>query len=319
MGNCIGQMMFNLGRELKDALSRVVRSTVGRSRAVILVYHRISPEMFEAHVVRLIRLYNVIPHDQLVVAIERRDWSGIPPRALVIHFDDGHKGFADLEPVIRKYKLPITQFLVSGGVGTNRHCWFSEAPREFDGALKRASREERLAWLKDNVAYESDREYPEREMLSIEEIRRLQDAGVQFGAHTVTHEELPTCDDETAWREISESKRQLEETLGVPVEHFAYPSGNVSPRDVDYVRRAGFRSARIMRRGWNSPRSDLHMLMDLGPGDDLTPSQIGHLELISLGRRMTKAVDRMKQRVKRLLFPGRARIEHGLPPRGEDC
>jgi len=139
-------------------------------------------------------------------------------------------------------------------------------------------------------------------MLNLAEIHRLTQAGVQFGAHTVTHEELPTCDDGSAWQEIAASKAQLEQKVGMPIEHFAYPSGNYSGRDVEYVRKAGFRSARTMVRGWNNARSDPFKLKDLGPGDELSVAQIGHLELISLWRRMVKTLDGARRAIVAVLF-----------------
>lgn len=286
---------------LLDAISGIVRCAMGRSNTGIIVYHRISPSVFESHVCRLVRLYNVIPFSRLIDAVERQDWTHMPPRSLVIHFDDGDKGFADLEPVIRKYRLPVVQFLVSGGVGTNRHCWNGKVGSKDKRRLKQMRQHDRLAWLRENVEHEPGREYPDRQMLDEREVRQLMCAGVEFGAHTVTHEELPTCSDETAWKEISECKKELERFVGMPIEHFAYPSGSFSEREAQYVRRAGFRSARTMVRGWNNARSDVFKLKDLGPGDDLSVSQIGHLELISLTRRIRKMSNRARRRCIRLL------------------
>jgi peptidoglycan/xylan/chitin deacetylase (PgdA/CDA1 family) len=283
---------------LADALSSAIRWVVGRRHAAILVYHKIDYELFEAHVERLMQLYHIVPLDRLVHAIRRRDWSEMPPQSLVITFDDGHKSFAHLEPVIRRYELPVTQFLVSGGVGTNRHCWTSEVAAEHKNGLKRMNREKRLDWLRRNLGYEPGIEYPDREMLNREEIHCLMRAGVQFGAHTITHEELTTCSDGVAQCEVLGSKSQLEDMLGVPIAHFAYPSGSYSMRDVEYVRQAGFCSARTMDRGWNGIDSDCFRLKDIGPGDGLTVSQLGHLELISMLRRVEKALERTKECVK---------------------
>lgn len=277
-----------------NGASSLVRRLVGRRHAGILVYHAITPELFEAHVGRLVRLYNIIPLDQLVRTMECHDWTGMPPRSLVITFDDGLSDFAKLEHVIRRFRLPITQFLVSGGVGTNRHNWCSEVQARHHTALKRMPNQARLEWLKAEVGFDPEREYPEPEMLSREQVRHLSRIGVQFGAHTVTHPELPMCDDETTWREILQSKAQLERSFHFKVEHFAYPSGSFTNRDVGFARKAGFRSARGMRRGWNGIRTDPYRLRDLGPGDGLSPCQIGRLELLSIARRFAKLLERIR-------------------------
>jgi peptidoglycan/xylan/chitin deacetylase (PgdA/CDA1 family) len=76
--------------------------------------------------------------------------------------------------------------------------------------------------------------------------RDLLAAGGHFGSHTVTHPRLADCDDGTALREILDSKREMEDQLGVEVRDFAAPYGNpavdVLKRDVRAVREAGYRS-----------------------------------------------------------------------------
>ncbi len=79
------------------------------------------------------------------------------------------------------------------------------------------------------------------------ELGRLADGGiVEVGAHTVNHPVLSTLSSTEQLREISSSKRLLEELLGRPVTSFAYPYGGKSDytRDsVAIVKAAGFRCA----------------------------------------------------------------------------
>jgi peptidoglycan/xylan/chitin deacetylase (PgdA/CDA1 family) len=69
-----------------------------------------------------------------------------------------------------------------------------------------------------------------------DEIARLTDGGwIEIGTHSITHPflaELPAAVQE---REITGSKRQLEEILGRPVTSFAYPYGAFSPETLRLV------------------------------------------------------------------------------------
>lgn len=286
-----------LALRLLDLASAPIRHAVGRSRCAILVYHSVSPPRFEAHVRRLRKLYNIVPYEQLVDAIERRDWSGMPSRPLVIHFDDGLREFAELEPVLRRHRVPVVQFLLAEFVGTRRHGWWTTLERRQVNQLKRVPDRLRLALLEERSGWTPTREYPERQFLSLDEVERLRAAGVTFGAHTLTHPQLEHCDEETAWREIAEGRSRLESLLGAPVEHFAYPSGGYSEEVVTLVRRAGFRSARTMDRGWNGIGTDVLRLRDLEGADDIPPDHVGHLELISLAHRGWRGLGLLRNRL----------------------
>ena len=59
--------------------------------------------------------------------------------------------------------------------------------------------------------------------------REMASAGVEIGSHTVSHPILTTLDSDTLQRELAESKRRVEESLGQACVAFAYPNG--SPAD----------------------------------------------------------------------------------------
>ncbi len=66
----------------------------------------------------------------------------------------------------------------------------------------------------------------------------------EIGAHTLSHRFLAGLDASTAWREIHDGKRALEDQLGQPVEGFCYPGGRYRRTHVRQVQAAGFRFAR---------------------------------------------------------------------------
>ena len=68
-------------------------------------------------------------------------------------------------------------------------------------------------------------------------------AGFTIGSHTKTHVSLPMETPEAAADELAGSKRALEQHLGEPIVHFAYPGGQFTPGVVDAVARAGYQFA----------------------------------------------------------------------------
>ena len=90
-----------------------------------------------------------------------------------------------------------------------------------------------------------------------EEAKRLAGvAGMQIGAHSVTHAMLPSLTPEQQSAEIRDSKRQLETLLGRAVTGFAYPFGDYGPETAELVREAGFEWACTTETGGVNRRTD---------------------------------------------------------------
>lgn len=88
---------------------------------------------------------------------------------------------------------------------------------------------------------------------------------VTFGAHTVNHSNLRRLTLEEARHELSDSKNEIENVIGVEVRHFAYPYGGiheVGPRELELSREAGFLSA-VTTRMATLDASDRHHLHSL--------------------------------------------------------
>jgi len=80
--------------------------------------------------------------------------------------------------------------------------------------------------------------------LSAEEIRHIAEVH-EIGSHTVNHPRLTEVTLSSARYELTESKRQLEQTLKQPVTSFAYPFGFYNSSLGDLVKEAGYACARI--------------------------------------------------------------------------
>jgi len=83
-------------------------------------------------------------------------------------------------------------------------------------------------------------------VLNQAELQQLAEAGMCIGAHTLSHPMLSQASPDVAWREISESKNNLEQVLGQKISALAYPFGDsssVTPREVELAKRAGYKGA----------------------------------------------------------------------------
>jgi peptidoglycan/xylan/chitin deacetylase (PgdA/CDA1 family) len=85
---------------------------------------------------------------------------------------------------------------------------------------------------------------------------------VTIGAHTITHCNLAKLSEENALHELSTSRRLLEQALGRPVLHLAYPYGDriaAGPREFALANAAGFKTAVTTRPGMIFPESADHL------------------------------------------------------------
>ncbi len=114
--------------------------------------------------------------------------SNIPQKKVVLTFDDGYKDFyTQAFPVLYQYNFTSTVFL----------------PTAFIGGRKPGLREKlHLSWS---------------------EIKELQQKGIVFGSHTVTHRQLQDLDKKEVVLEIKNSKEVIEERIGNEVRSFSYP------------------------------------------------------------------------------------------------
>ena len=95
-----------------------------------------------------------------------------------------------------------------------------------------------------------------RNLLTWPQIREMQKYGIEFGSHTLTHPFLPDVSHEKLRCELVESKRRLEDALGLEVTSFAYPYGGVDRRVRAAVAEAGYKLAFTTLPGpnwWNDP------------------------------------------------------------------
>ncbi|MEW5943860.1 MAG: polysaccharide deacetylase family protein [Pseudomonadota bacterium] len=139
-------------------------------------------------------------------------------RLAAITFDDGYAdNFAAFREIERR-GMRATWFVVSGDVG-RASGWTSTGAKP-------------------------------RPMLSAEQLRLMDSAGMEIGSHTCTHSRLTEVDGQTVQQELRQSRAELEGILGKEIHSFAYPYGKYDPQTVEAVRAAGYRAACTTRSGW---------------------------------------------------------------------
>lgn len=244
------------------------RLLFARRRVSIVVYHDPEPETLRRHLAWYAERYSFTTLDAVADALETGRWGDLPPYPLVVTFDDGHKENARLAPIFREFGVRPTVYLCSQVVGTTRPYWWKTPAADRIGveALKRVPDGERRRRLAE-AGNDPDRETDSRQSLTWDEVLRLRDV-VDYGAHTRTHPILLQCDDHRVTDEIALCKAELEEALGEPCRHFAFPNGDFSDREVDIIRRAGYRTARTIDPGWNGPNADPLRLKAVPISDD---------------------------------------------------
>ncbi|RMA93075.1 polysaccharide deacetylase [Hydrogenothermus marinus] len=82
-----------------------------------------------------------------------------------------------------------------------------------------------------------------KEIMDWEDLRFLVSKGYKIGSHTLTHPDLTKLSDEELKKEIFDSKKILEDKLGVEIDTFCYPYGYYNDKVTEMVKKAGYKYA----------------------------------------------------------------------------
>ena len=106
-----------------------------------------------------------------------------------------------------------------------------------------------------------------RNFLTTQELKELaKNPYVEIGSHTLDHVYLKGMAKEIATRQIIESKKQLEKTIGRPVRTFAYPYGAFDQQAIDIVKNATFSAAVSVIPGSHHTKDSLYYLFRIRAG-----------------------------------------------------
>ena len=245
----------------------------------------IVPAFFDAALGRIRALgYDLVSMDE---ALRRLRAPGDRP-FVALTFDDGYRDLRDHAlPILERHDAPFTAFITTGFADRTARLWWLELeeavralPRieaEVGGTrlhLPAATPEEKATAFRS--LYRRLRAGPEAQLrhvvghllaaagidpetlpgmlcLDWDELRELAHHPLcTIGAHTATHPMLAKHEAEEAKTEMNSGRRVLEEAIGLPVRHLAYPVGDrrsAGSREFAIAAELGFSSAVTTRPG----------------------------------------------------------------------
>lgn len=235
--------------------------------------------------------YNVLPLDEAVTRLYQRS---LPPRSVVLTFDDGNHDFlARAIPVMKEYEVPATVYLTTY-YAENDFAVFDVMARyiiwkgrmrvpAIAPLMKDLDLEERTGWedasndLVRAVKYGNWSALAKEQLLyrlaealevdydALVEARVLrimtpaevsQTAELGFDVQLHTHRHRTPSEETLFQREIRDNAKAIERMTGRTPNHFCYPQGWVEPEFVPWLADLGVRSATTTRTGLASPSSD---------------------------------------------------------------
>ncbi len=244
--------------------------------------------------------FNVVPLDKALAQLKA---GTLPARAASITFDDG---YADNHyvamPILQHHGMTATFFIATsfldGGrmwndtiiesirgftqptldlssLGLGRHALGSISEKKaaiatLIGEIKYQPAQERIN-IAEKIAYLAGALLPDDLMMTSHEVKAMHHAGMQIGAHTMSHPILARLTDAQARYEIEGGKNFLEELLSERVSLFAYPNGkpgeDYTPQNVEVVRSLGFDAAVSTQWGASSAEDDMFQVRRFTPWD----------------------------------------------------
>ena len=146
-------------------------------------------------------------------------------RWICVTFDDGYRDNYTLAyPLLKRLGIPFTVYVSTGFIDNKQEMWW----------------------------------YPDKRLgISTEELMQLDaDPLCTIGAHTVSHPKLDNLSYEEQYKEIADSKQELERLLGHPIQHFSFPHGAHNEDSLAICRELGFKT---VVQSWGGPiRKGVH-------------------------------------------------------------
>ncbi|MFJ9906054.1 polysaccharide deacetylase family protein [Streptomyces sp. NPDC101152] len=174
----------------------------------------VAPEAFTEQMAMIGDL-GLTPVSTAELAASWRSGGPLPPRPVLITFDDGYEGVhRHALPVLAKHGFAATLFVSTG--------WIKGA-HDTGGGLDT--------------------------MLDWDQVRELAATGVEIGGHSHTHPQLDQLEDDRLRYELIHSKEVVSDELGTVPASFAYPYGYSSRRVREAVRETGYAQALAVGNG----------------------------------------------------------------------
>lgn len=212
---------------------------------IVLVYHGVAPHhpscidpaLFREHIAYLRERCQIMSLDGILDAYEHADRP-----AVAITFDDAFANLLDhAVPVLSERQTPAVIYVPTGYLGKSNDWDYGSAQQLMP-------------------------------IMTAADVQNAHSRGIEIGSHSQSHVRLRGLNAVTLQLEIGDSKKMLEDLLGVQINTFAYPHGGRN--DFDHraayaVKEAGYRSAVTTffgRRNDPSHRYEVRRII-IWPGD----------------------------------------------------
>lgn len=263
--------------------------------------------------------YNILSLHQAVDLVSQ---GKLPSQdSIAVTFDDGYRdNYINVTPIVRQLNIPITVFLTSGSIDSiwptfvymlilafentaakqldltdyGYGCFSFNTMAEKEAALQTINERSKnlnikqqqklLTTITSRLGIADNPNFFEKKMLTWDEVVRMLNSQITFGAHTLTHPVLSTLSYEQQRYEMEESKHRIEDNINAKVDFFAYPYGDeksINSDSKNAARKAGFKAAFV-----------------------LYPNALCSEKLFSLGRRMVsnQMASNLKNKFSKCLF-----------------
>jgi peptidoglycan/xylan/chitin deacetylase (PgdA/CDA1 family) len=262
-------------KNIRSQVNIIMYHRVGTNKEIWSV-DAIDKPNFEKQMKYLIKTHQILSLEKLAQnLIEKKP---LPKRTAVVTFDDGYKdNYKNAYPILKKYNIPATIFLTTGHINTDKLFWWDHLgyillntklkqihlenfgiilppllrnnKEAFDVIMERFNSipEDKKCELIKKLENISDVDIPKEirkdKTLSWNEVKKMNENKIDFGAHTVNHSILTKISLIQAEYEILQSKKDIEKRLNKPVTTFCYPNGladDFNSEIIDLLKKNGF-------------------------------------------------------------------------------
>jgi peptidoglycan/xylan/chitin deacetylase (PgdA/CDA1 family) len=228
-----------------------------RTRLAVLAYHGVDDVLgFRAQLEIVATSMHAVSVEEVVAAVQQDH--RLPPRAVLVTFDDGEPSVVAALPLLREHRIPVCVFVNTALIGTSRPQWWVEADwliahgataptlcgvrGDYLRPMKRLRHEDLLATM-EALRASASAPAPPAPQLAAADLAALAREGVEVGNHTHRHALLDRCDEPTVRSEIRVAHDLLTAVLGSPPRVFAYPNGYPDARAERVLSELGYAAA----------------------------------------------------------------------------
>jgi len=241
-----------LGLIASGQVRRARKRALSRDVVTAIYFHKPNRRLF-FHCIRWLMKYGytfISAHDVLEILNRAKT----PPRGAVwLSFDDGCKELlANVLPLVRREKIPITLFIPTGIVeGAGLFPWLHhERSVRPDGASAPV-----------NCV---------RDSLTVAELKHVASyPEATIGSHTVTHSLTTSLGEEQVRVELLECKRSIESWIRAGVKYFSYPEGRSDGRERQFLAEFDYRLAVTTENAFVTRETDPYLVPRFSVADEI--------------------------------------------------